>query len=306
MIVGFDTSDDASVYLVRDDLAVIQTIDFFPPIVDDPYTFGQIAAANAISDVYAMGGEPKTALNLLCVPAELEKKHVRAILEGGADKAMEAGIVVAGGHSIEDVEPKYGMAVTGFCHPSLIRTNSGAKPGDVLILTKRLGSGILTTAMKSDLCDPKTEKQVIATMAHLNKVAAEQMQAYTPSACTDITGFGLLGHVAEMAQSSGVSVVIHANHALLLDRVLEFARDGIIPAGAYRNRDYVKDHVTLEATVSRDVADVLYDPQTSGGLLIAVAARFANTLLERLKDAGEYAAIIGEVLPKTDVTVRVI
>lgn len=297
-MVGFDSSDDASVYVVRPDLAVIQTIDFFPPIVDDPYQFGQIAAANSISDVYAMGGEPKTALNLLCVAESMSKSVIRAILEGGADKAMEAGVIIAGGHSIEDPEPKYGMAVTGYAHPDDVRTNSGAKEGDLLILTKALGSGILTTALGGGMLDKETEALVIKTMAHLNKYAAKAMQTLTPSACTDVTGFGLLGHLAEIATGSDISVDVFANDVPLLDRAIEFAKDGFIPGGAYRNREYLKDRISIDANTPRELADILFDPQTSGGLLIAIAEKDAKTLRQRLIDAGETAAIIGQFTEK--------
>lgn len=280
---------------MRDDLAVIQTIDFFPPIVDDPYTFGQIAAANSISDIYAMGGVPRTALNLLCVPDRLPPESIRAILEGGADKAAEAKISVAGGHSIVDDEPKYGMAVTGFCHPSEVRTNSGARPGELLILTKPLGSGILTTAMKSGLIDAKATASVIRTMTHLNKYAAEVMQMFAPSSCTDITGFGLLGHAVEMAMGSKVSMRIYAEAVPLLDQARAMASDGIIPGGAYRNREHVKNTLSIAGDVPRDLSDVLFDPQTSGGLLISLNEKEAEHLVSRLRETGETGVIIGEV-----------
>jgi selenide,water dikinase len=304
-MVGFDGSDDAAVYRVRDDLAVIQTIDFFPPIVDDPYTFGQIAAANAISDVYAMGGEPKIALNLLCVSDQLTNEAIRAILEGGADKAMEAGISIAGGHSIVDIEPKYGMAVTGFCHPDNVRTNNGAREGDLLILTKPLGSGILTTALSAGLLDDAATADVTRVMAHLNKYAAEAMQRFSPSACTDVTGFGLLGHAAEMAVGSGLGMVIESSRVPLFGQAAAFARDGIIPGGAYRNRDFLKDKVLLEDDIPRDIADVLFDPQTSGGLLIAIHERDADTLVSSLRAHGETAVIIGQLTARKEAAVIV-
>lgn len=285
-------------YVVRPDLAVIQTIDFFPPIVDDPYQFGQIAAANSISDVYAMGGVPKTALNLLCVAESLPKEAIRAILEGGADKAMEAGVIVSGGHSIEDPEPKYGMAVTGYAHPKDVRTNSGAREGDLIVLTKALGSGILTTALGGGMLDAETEKLVVETMAHLNKYAAEAMQTLSPSAATDVTGFGLLGHLAEMAEGSHLSASVETNAVPLLHRAIEFARDGIIPGGAYRNRDFLKEKIEIDQTAPRDIVDILFDPQTSGGLLIAIAEHEASELLKRLQDKGETGAIIGQFMPR--------
>lgn len=273
---------------------MIQTIDFFPPIVDDPYEFGQIAAANSISDVYAMGGEPKTALNLLCVAESMSKDVIRAILAGGADKAMEAGVIIAGGHSIEDPEPKYGMAVTGYAHPDQVRTNSGAKEGDLIILTKALGSGILTTALGADLLDKETEKLVIKTMAHLNKYAAEAMQTLSPSACTDVTGFGLLGHLAEMATGSDLSATVISQNVPLLNHAIAFAKDGIIPGGAYRNRDFLKDSIEISNEAKREIVDILFDPQTSGGLLIAISEKDADTLLKRLEGAGESGVVIGQ------------
>lgn len=290
---------------MRPDLAVIQTIDFFPPIVDDPYEFGQIAAANSISDVYAMGGEPKTALNLLCVAESMSKDVIRAILAGGADKAMEAGVIIAGGHSIEDPEPKYGMAVTGYAHPDQVRTNSGAKEGDLIILTKALGSGILTTALGADLLDKETEKLVIKTMAHLNKYAAEAMQTLSPSACTDVTGFGLLGHLAEMATGSDLSATVISQNVPLLDHAIAFAKDGIIPGGAYRNRDYLKNSIEISDEAKREIVDILFDPQTSGGLLIAISEKDADTLLKRLEDAGESGVVIGQFKQKSSHAVYV-
>lgn len=284
---------------------MIQTIDFFPPIVDDPYEFGQIAAANSISDVYAMGGEPKTALNLLCVAESMSKDVIRAILAGGADKAMEAGVIIAGGHSIEDPEPKYGMAVTGYAHPDQVRTNSGAKEGDLIILTKALGSGILTTALGADLLDKETEKLVIKTMAHLNKYAAEAMQTLSPSACTDVTGFGLLGHLAEMATGSDLSATVISRNVPLLDHAIAFAKDGIIPGGAYRNRDYLKDSIEISNEAKREIVDILFDPQTSGGLLIAISEKDADTLLKRLEDAGESGVVIGQFKQKSSHAVYV-
>lgn len=284
---------------------MIQTIDFFPPIVDDPYEFGQIAAANSISDVYAMGGEPKTALNLLCVAESMSKDVIRAILAGGADKAMEAGVIIAGGHSIEDPEPKYGMAVTGYAHPDQVRTNSGAKEGDLIILTKALGSGILTTALGADLLDKETEKLVIKTMAHLNKYAAEAMQTLSPSACTDVTGFGLLGHLAEMATGSDLSATVISQNVPLLDHAIAFAKDGIIPGGAYRNRDYLKNSIEISDEAKREIVDILFDPQTSGGLLIAISEKDADTLLKRLEDAGESGVVIGQFKQKSSHAVYV-
>ncbi len=231
LLVGYDSSDDAAVYRVSDEVAVIETVDFFTPIVDDPYLFGQIAAANALSDVYAMGGEPKLAMNLLCVPNCLPKEDIRAILEGGHAKAVEAGCVIAGGHTIQDNEPKYGLCVTGFVHPDRILKNVGAQPGDVLVLTKPLGSGVLTTAIKADLISPAARDAVYAHMATLNKKAGNAVRsAKNVHACTDVTGFGLLGHSYEMASGSGVTIRLHGATLPLMDEARDMAEMGIIPA----------------------------------------------------------------------------
>jgi len=258
LLVGYDRSDDAAVYRISDEVAVIETVDFFTPIVDDPYLFGQIAAANALSDVYAMGGEPKIAMNLLCVPNCLPKEDVRAILEGGHAKAVEAGCIIAGGHTIEDNEPKYGLCVTGFVRPDRILKNTGAQPGDVLVLTKPLGSGVLTTAIKADLISPAARDALYAHMATLNKKAGKAVRsAGNVHACTDVTGFGLLGHSYEMASGSGVTIRLHGAALPLMDGARAMAEMGIIPAGAYRNMDYVKPHLSVLAgseQVSLDLA----------------------------------------------------
>ena len=271
LLVGYDSSDDAAVYRVSDDVAVIETVDFFTPIVDDPYLFGQIAAANALSDVYAMGGEPRVAMNLLCVPNCLPKEDVRAILEGGHSKAVEAGCVIAGGHTIQDNEPKYGLCVTGFVHPERILKNVGAQPGDVLVLTKPIGSGVLTTALKADLISASSRDAAYAHMATLNKAAGDAVrQVSDVHACTDITGFGLLGHSFEMAEGSGVTIRLHGKALPLMDEALDMAGMGIIPSGAYRNMDYVKPHLSVLAGSEQVSLDLAADPQTSGGLLIAL------------------------------------
>ena len=305
LVVGFDSSDDAAVYLVRDDLAAIHTVDFFPPIVDDPYAFGQIAAANSLSDVYAMGGMPNLAMNLICFPSCLDLQTVRAILEGGADKVREAGAVIAGGHSIEDSEPKYGLCVTGYAHPDDILRNDRARPGDKLVLTKPLGTGILTTAAMAELLDEQQVRDMTAVMATLNKNAQRAMMPVRPSARTDITGFGFLGHLCELARGSGLSVVIDSKSVPVLPGVLELASEGIIPAGAYRNMDFVADEVLVDPSVPQALSDVLYDPQTSGGLLISVPQARAEELLHRLHDLGVPGAAIGAVLPRGERLVRV-
>ena len=296
LLVGYDSSDDAAVYRVSDDVAVIETVDFFTPIVDDPYLFGQIAAANALSDVYAMGGEPRVAMNLLCVPNCLPKEDVRAILEGGHSKAVEAGCVIAGGHTIQDSEPKYGLCVTGFVHPERILKNVGAQPGDVLVLTKPIGSGVLTTALKADLISASSRDAAYAHMATLNKAAGDAVrQVSDVHACTDITGFGLLGHSFEMAEGSGVTIRLHSKALPLMDEALDMAEMGIIPSGAYRNMDYVKPHLAVLPSAQQALLDLAADPQTSGGLLVALPREQAERLLSLLRPFAPWSAIVGEV-----------
>lgn len=304
--MGFDTSDDACVYLVRDDLAVIQTVDFFPPVVDDPYQFGQIAAANALSDIYAMGGEPTLALNLLCFPTCLPLEAVRDILAGGADKVREAGAIIAGGHSVDDNEPKYGLSVSAFAHPDSIWTNAGAREGDALILTKPLGSGITTTAAKAGEIPKEEFAASIAVMATLNKYARDAAVTVGIGACTDITGFGLMGHAAEMADASGVTIEIFAERPALLPGAAECAKMGIVPGGAYRNRDYLAGRCLIDGNVPLHVQDILFDPQTSGGLLLALPEEKAAGLLELLAKKCPQSAIIGRVKKRGQESVRVL
>ena len=296
LLVGFDKSDDASVYKVSDDLALVQTVDFFPPIDDDPYIFGQIAATNALSDVYAMGGEPKLALNIMAVPEHLPKEAVHALLRGGYDKVYEAGAIITGGHSIFDDEPKYGLAVTGFVHPDKLLINSGAKAGDVLFLTKPLGIGVLTAAQKAELLDEETSAFAKKLMTTLNKSARDVMVRYRVHACTDVTGFGLMGHGLEMAQGSDTQLEIDTGKIDLIPASLEFASWGILPAGMYRNRSFAEEFVDA-GEIELAVQDLLYDPQTSGGLLIAVHPDDADAMEEALKDAVPSAQRIGRVLP---------
>ena len=294
LLVGFDKSDDASVYRVTDDLAIVQTVDFFPPIADDPYLFGQIAATNALSDVYAMGGEPKTALNILCIPEKMPDAAVHDILRGGYDKVYEAGALITGGHSIFDDEPKYGLAVTGFVRPDRILTNSGARPGDVLLLTKPLGIGVLTTAQKAELCSPEGLALAYRLMTTLNRGARDAMVNYRVHACTDVTGFGLLGHACEMMQGSGAAAELRLDGFDLIPEALAFARDGILPAGMYRNRSFCESLVDPGGAETA-VQDLLYDPQTSGGLLIAVDPGDAAALLAALKKTVPSAQRVGTV-----------
>lgn len=307
LIVGLDRADDAGVYKVSDDLALIQTVDFFTPIVDDPYWFGQIAAANALSDVYAMGGVPKTAMNLVAFPAkDMDISVLRRIIEGGLDKMREAGVVLVGGHTVEDPELKYGLSVTGYIHPERVLTKKNLKAGDLLILTKRLGTGIIGTAIKGALASQEITDKVTRAMATLNKGAAEVMQDYPVHACTDITGFGFLGHLAEMVSGSGYGVRIKSDSVPLYPEALEYAAMGLVPAGAYRNRDFRLFMVDFAPTVSRILQDLLFDPQTSGGLLICVAPEKAQDLLKALKEKGvQDAAMVGEVVAEPKERIKV-
>lgn len=299
LLVGFDKSDDASVYRLSDELALVQTVDFFPPIADDPYLFGQIAATNALSDVYAMGGEPKLALNIMCVPEKMDKEAVHQILRGGYDKVYEAGALITGGHSIFDDEPKYGLAVTGFVRPDRMLTNSGAQPGDVLFLTKPLGIGVLTTAAKAGLCSQEGVALANRLMTTLNKSARDVMVQYRVHACTDVTGFGLLGHCFEMAQGSNAQITLQVAEMDLVEEALSFARMGVLPAGMYRNRSFAECGVDAGDTeLARQ--DLLYDPQTSGGLLIAVHPDDADALFAQLKNAVPSAQRIGTVSPYSE------
>ena len=284
LIVGLGTSDDAAVYRVSDDKAAILTMDFFPPVVDDPYTFGLIAAANALSDVYAMGGRPVTAMNIVCFPTCLSVDIMSDILRGGADKVIEAGAVLAGGHSIEDDEPKYGLSVMGLVHPDRVLTNTGARPGDVLILTKPLGTGILNTAIKADMLDDAAYTKAVETMAYLNADACEAALETGVVGCTDITGFGFLGHACEMADGSGVTLEVWPEQLPIIEESIELAKMGIIPAGAYNNLAFVVGRVRFEADIGQEIRDIMFDPQTSGGLLISVAFERADALMKLLKD----------------------
>lgn len=299
LLVGFDKSDDASVYKINDDTAIVQTVDFFPPIADDPYIFGQIAAVNAMSDIYAMGGEPKLALNIMAVPKSMDKEHVHEILRGGYDKAYEAGVIITGGHSIFDEEPKYGLAVTGFINPDKVITNSGAKVGDVLFLTKPIGIGILTTGMKAEIVSKESEKLAYSIMTTLNKSARDVMIKYKIHACTDVTGFSLMGHLLEMVQGSDVNAEIHTADIDLIEEAKSLAKMGVLPEGLYRNRSYAESYVD-EGNTELYIQDMLFDPQTAGGLLIAVDEADADRFYEELKTAVPSAQRIGVITPKTD------
>lgn len=295
LLVGYDKSDDASVYRVSDELAIVQTTDFFPPIVDDPFMYGQIAATNALSDVYAMGGEPKLALNIMCIPEKMDKETVQEILRGGYAKAYEAGAIITGGHTIHGAEPIYGLAVTGFVKPENVWTNSGAQHGDVLLLTKPLGVGILTTAAKAGLVEQELLDKLYEQMSTLNKYAHDVLVKYSVHACTDVTGFALLGHSLEMAQGSGVTVHLKAQAVPYHEEAYEMADMGFIPAGAYRNRDFAEAGVRVVGEVARALQDIFYDPQTSGGLLCAVPAAEAEACLAELRTVAPSTRIIGYV-----------
>ena len=257
---------------------MIQTVDFFTPIVDDPYTFGQIAAANSLSDIYAMGGEPKVALNIVGFPNCLDPAILGEILAGGAAKVKEAGAVLVGGHSVQDDEPKYGLCVSGFVHPDKIFKNYGCRPGDVLILTKQIGSGVINTAIKADMASEEATAEAVAVMSALNKKGKEIVEAYPVTACTDITGFGLLGHCVEMASASEVTFEIHVEDIAYMKDAEAYARMGLVPAGAYRNREHAEAHVDV-GCVPEHYVDLLYDPQTSGGLLISIAPEYVDDIL---------------------------
>lgn len=300
LIVGYDKSDDASVYVLDENTALIQTTDFFPPIVDDPFLYGRIAAVNAMSDVYAMGGEPKLALNILCAAEKMPEEAIREILRGGYDAAYEAGAIITGGHTIRGAEPIYGLAVSGFVHPKKVLTNSDTKPGDVLILTKPLGVGILTTAAKAELAEKATLEKIYAQMATLNKTARDIMVTYPAHSCTDVTGFSLLGHGFEMAQGSGCTLHITVDDVPYHAEALEFASMGLVPAGAYRNRKYAGAGVKLCREISLAMQDILYDPQTSGGLLFALPEKNAQACLRELQDQIPQAAIVGYVTEKEE------
>ena len=307
LVVGFDASDDACVWDLGDGRGLIATTDFFPPMVDDPFLFGQVAATNALSDVYAMGGTPALALNLLCFPNCLGIEVAGQILAGGAEACRRAGCVVAGGHSINDHEPKYGLAVTGFVQLDERLENGGATAGDALVLTKALGTGVLTTAHKGGLLDAAGLAVATDSMATLNDAPIRACRALGiwPHAATDVTGFSLLGHACEMAEASGVTLRIEAAAVPVMARAREMAALGLVPAGAYRNRDFFGPRVELGDALPLDLADVLFDPQTSGGLLMALGEKDAERLVSVLRDEGLPAAVIGRALPRAERSVTV-
>lgn len=308
MLIGVATSDDAGIYQVSEELALIQTLDFFTPIVDRPYDFGCIAAANALSDVYAMGGVPKTAMNIVAYPLEsMGSEPLREILAGGAATLREAKTVLLGGHSVEDEELKYGLSVTGFVHPKRILANRSLREGDCLVLTKPLGTGIVNTAIKAGLASNATILKVTEMMATLNRKAAEIMAAFTLSACTDITGFGLLGHVAEMVCGTDCGVIIETANVPIIAEAYEFGSMGFVPVGSHKNREFRKNMIAAPADFDPVLRDILFDPQTSGGLLIGCTEHDAVNLTKRLQSEGvAEAGIIGSVIRNVKPKIRLV
>ena len=299
LIVGIETSDDAAVYKLTDELAVIQTLDFFTPVVDDPYVFGQIAAANSLSDVYAMGGKPTLALNIVCFPNCLNIDVLGEILKGGADKVIEAGAIVIGGHSVQDDEPKYGLSVMGIVHPDKVLKNYGCKVGEVLILTKPLGTGIISTAIKAEMASKEAYNIAVKVMSTLNKYAGEIIMEHEISACTDITGFGIMGHCFEMANGSKISLKLFKDNIPYIREAREYAELGLVPAGTYNNKSHLQGKYELK-NVPVWLEDILFDPQTSGGLLVSCSKEEAQKLIHRLNMLELKSEIIGEVVPMQD------
>lgn len=298
LIVGMERAEDAGVFKLNDDLAIIQTLDFFTPIVDDPYTFGQVAAANALSDVYAMGGRPLTAMNIVCFPVKtMDVSILREILAGGLDKLHEARVVLVGGHSVEDPELKYGLSVTGIIHPQNVVLNTGARVGDSLILTKPLGTGIINTALKGGVADEVAVSKAVKCMVALNKKASELMMTVEVHSCTDVTGFGLIGHACEMIDGTDVGMMINSSAVPFFPEAKELAEKGLLPGGLHRNREFRINMVEIGREVPKFMLDILFDPQTSGGLLISVTRGVAESLLGKMHDEGiEDAEIIGEIV----------
>ena len=298
VLVGMQNADDAGVYKITDELALIQTVDFFTPIVDDPYWFGQIAAANALSDVYAMGGEPKTAMNLVAFPLKtMDFSILRRIIEGGLKKLKEADVVLVGGHSVEDKELKYGLSVTGFVHPEKIWSKHGLQPDDRLILTKPLGTGVINTAIKAGVASQQVVDEITQLMATLNRGAADIMKAHPVHSCTDITGFGLLGHIAEMVICSGCSIILESSQIPIIKEAREFAAMGLLPGGAFKNKEFRESLVKFSESIDPITRDIFFDPQTSGGLLLSIPnAQVDRALSDLHKNGCKNAVVIGEVI----------
>jgi selenide, water dikinase len=307
LIIGLETSDDAAVYKIDQNRGIIQTLDFFTPVVDDPYMFGQIAAANSLSDVYAMGGKPITAMNITCFPNCLPLSVLSEMLKGGADKVKEAGAIVVGGHTVEDDEPKFGLSVMGMVDLDKVTPNSTSIPGDLIILTKPLGLGIINTAVKSDIASQSAADKAISIMAYLNKDAAEAGSKVGVNACTDITGFGLLGHVYEMAHGSDTTIELWSDLLPIIKESVELAKMGIIPVGAYNNRKHLEGKLLFINQVPQHIEDIMFDPQTSGGLLFSVAQSKAEELMRLLKQNNKTeCAIVGKVKAKTEYPIEIL
>ncbi len=305
--MGPEKSDDAGVYRLRDDCALVETADIITPLVDDPFTFGQIAAANALSDVYAMGGRPLTAMNLVFFPScALSGEVLTEILAGGMSKIHEAGACLVGGHSVDDEELKYGLSVTGIIDPKKVIRNSTARPGDVLVLTKPLGFGIISTAVKADMVSDEMVRDACGWMTQLNRDAAAMMMQGNPSACTDVTGFGLIGHAVEMARGARVTIRLRLASVPVISGVVGLVSDGLVPGGCYSNRDFYSQFLEMGADVAPDAILPLFDPQTSGGLLISLPVRSADDFLLRAEESGIFARLIGEVIPPCEHSVEII
>jgi selenide,water dikinase len=302
VLVGFDTADDAGVYKVTAELALVQTVDFFTPIVDDPYTYGAIAAANSLSDVYAMGGRPMTALSLVAFPAQGDPSDLERILQGGAEKMREAGCSIVGGHSVADDEIKFGYSVTGAIHPERIKTNAGARPGDALVFTKRIGTGVISTALKRGIAADEHVEESIRQMVALNRRACEEMLHFDVHGCTDVTGFGLIGHARELALASKATVEIEVGRVRFLPGAVEYARQGAVPGGLKNNREFAACAVETVHAFASEIEDLLYDPQTSGGLLIALPEADAAELERVLEDAYR----IGRVIEREEKPIKLI
>lgn len=298
LIVGIETSDDAAVYKINEDTALIQTVDFFTPVVDDPFVYGQIAATNSLSDVYAMGGDPKLAMNIIGFPNCLPPEVMAEILKGGYSKVKEAGAITVGGHTVEDDEPKYGLCASGFIHPDAVIKNSTAKVGDILVITKPIGLGIVNTAIKAQMASEEMYNAGVKAMVTLNKFAKDAMVKAEANACTDVTGFGLLGHSLEVAEGSNVTIKLNSGDIPIVKGVEEFANMGLIPAGTYENKKFIGDKVIFDKDIKEQMKDILYDPQTSGGLLISVRPDMLDLLMNELEGNVTEYAIIGEVIEK--------
>lgn len=303
LLIGFDSADDAAVYKVSKDMALIQTLDFFTPIVEDPYTYGKIAAANSLSDVYAMGGDVLTALNIVCFPEKLDPNILGEILRGGAEKVMESGGILSGGHSVNDENPKYGLSVTGVVHPDKVIANNTCKAGDKLILTKPLGIGIVTTAHNVGEANDRSYKEAIKLMETLNKYSAEKMKNYEVNGCTDVTGFGFLGHLSEMLNDE-ISIVIDSKKVPYIEEAYEYAEEFLITSAGQKNRKHLGDKVVLEG-VPFPMEEILFDPQTSGGLLISVAGEDADQFLADLEELDIKSSLVGEVVKKSTFRMKV-